>query len=62
MANEEFVIKLNDQTELYLKIYSPVWENCQWAGPDEAITWESLADAEEMAQNIGHGTVGTTKP
>jgi len=24
MPSEEFVIKLNDQTELYLKIYSPV--------------------------------------
>lgn len=62
MPQNQFVVKLNETTDLYLKVYSPVWEHCQWAGSEEAITWETLDQAETVAGLIGSGTVGTTKP
>jgi len=62
MAQNQFVVKINESTDLYLKTYCPVFENCQWAGPEDAITWETLDQAETVASLIGSGTVGTTKP
>ena len=62
MPKNQFVVKFNEATDLYLKVYSPVFENCQWAGVDEAIAWETLDQAETVASLIGNGTVGTTKP
>ena len=42
MPKNQFVVKFNEATDLYLKVYSPVFENCQWAGVEEAITWSTL--------------------
>jgi hypothetical protein len=58
----DYVVKLNEQTDLYLMVYSSEYENCQWAGPGEAITWSTLEQVQTVANAIGHGTVGTTKP
>ena len=52
MAQNQFVVKINESTDLYLKTYCPVFENCQWAGPEEAITWETLDQAETVASLI----------
>ena len=62
MSKSEYVVKYSDQLYLYLKTYSEVWENCQWAGPNEAITWPTLTQAQTVSSAVGHGTVGTTKP
>jgi len=62
MPQNQSVVKINESTDLYLKVYCPVFENCQWAGVQEAITWETLDQAETVAGLIGSGTVGTTKP
>jgi len=62
MPKNQYVVKYSDTTDLYLKVYSEVWENCQWAGPNEAITWTTLEQAQTVAAAVGHGTVGTTKP
>ena len=62
MPQLKYVVKFNEATDLYLIVYSTVWENCQWGSPNDAITWSTLAQAESVAALIGHGTVGTTKP
>lgn len=62
MSKQLYVVKLNENTELYLTVFSPGYENCQWSSADQAITWTSLEDAQTVANAIGHGTVGTTKP
>lgn len=62
MPKQQFVVKLNATDELYLLVYSPVFENCQWTSADNASTWNTLAEAQAVATLIGHGTVGTTKP
>lgn len=62
MSKQLYVVKLNEQTELYLKTYSAVFENCEWSSPDQAITWTTLEQAQTVASAIGNGTVGTTKP
>ena len=62
MPQLKYVVKFNEATDLYLIVYSTVWDNCQWGSPNDAITWNTLAQAESVASLIGHGTVGTTKP
>lgn len=58
----QYVVKLNETTDLYLKVYAADFKNCQWGSPAEALTWSTLAQAQTVASAIGHGTVGTTKP
>lgn len=62
MPHTTYVVKFNESTDLYLLVYSSVWENCQWGSPNSAITWDTLGQAQSVASLIGHGTVGTTKP
>lgn len=62
MAKDLFVVKYNESTDLYLLVYCTVWENCQWTSPGNAAIWNTLAQAQNVASLIGHGTVGTTKP
>ena len=61
MPIQKYVVKINETTDLYLKVYSPTWENCQWGSPSDAITWTTLDQAQSVAAMIGHGTVGTPK-
>lgn len=58
----QYVVKLNETTDLYLKVYAADFKNCQRGSPAEALTWSTLAQAQTVASAIGHGTVGTTKP
>jgi hypothetical protein len=61
MPKQEFVVKYNEQTDLYLTSYSDP-EHCTWGSPSVALTWGTLAQAQSVAAAIGGGTVGTTKP
>lgn len=62
MKTMQYVVKLNETTDLYLKVSDPDFKKCQWSSPAEALTWSTLAQAQSVAAAIGHGTVGTTKP
>lgn len=62
MGQKQYVVKLDQATDLYLTVYSVVWENCQWGSPSSAITWTTLEQAQNVATSVGHGTLGTTKP
>lgn len=56
------VVQYNTSTDLYLIFDGGTYENCRWGNLGEAIQYETLEDAEEVAERIGGGTVGTTKP
>lgn len=62
--DQNFVVKYNDTTDLYLLTYCPDYDGCTWTSADNpnVMTWNNLQDAQSMASLIGHGTVGTTKP
>lgn len=60
--DNEFVVQLNDQTDLYLTVYSTNPDNCQWGNVEDAIILPTLEQAQNLALSIGGGTLGTTKP
>jgi len=60
--DNEFVVQLNDQTELFLTVYNPNQDSCQWGNLEDAIIFSTLEEAQSLAASIGGGTVGTTKP
>lgn len=62
MKQDLFVVQLNETTELYLKVYTPQPEYNQWGSAEDALTWHTLEAAQNVANLIGGGTVGTTKP
>lgn len=62
MPKTLYVVKYDIETDLYLLYFSSNPEHCLWGNPNEALTWETLAQAQSVAGAIGGGTVGTTKP
>lgn len=62
MPKTLYVVKLNIETDLYLTYYSTNPEHCLWGNAQDAITWETLPEAQSVATSIGGGTVGTPKP
>lgn len=62
MGQQQYVVKYNDTTDLYLVVYNPDYNLCQWGSVDVALTWETLQDAQNIAASINSGTIGTTKP
>lgn len=61
MPKTEYVVKFNENTDLYLMSYSDP-QHCTWGSPNVALTWATLPEAQSVAAQIGGGTVGTTKP
>lgn len=57
--NQQYVV-LDPNTGLYLTVYSP--DANQWGNSSDAITFDTLAAAQSLAERIGGGTVGSTKP
>lgn len=62
MPKTLYVVKLNENTDLYLTSYAQPPEHCTWGSPEVALTWATLEQAQSVAAAIGGGTVGTTKP
>jgi len=61
MPKGEFVVKLNDTTDLFLTVYSTSPELCQWGSVEEAIILPTLEQAQSLALSIGGGTIGLPK-
>jgi len=62
MPREEFVIRLSEDSTLYCIGYTTTFNSCIWGNVDNAVVWETLAEAEAAALAINSGTVGTSKP
>jgi hypothetical protein len=62
MAKNQFVVKYNEATDLYLTVYNPDYNLCQWGAVGMALTFSTLEQAQAIALGINSGTVGTTKP
>lgn len=62
MGQQTYVVRYNEQTDLYLTVFNPDYNLCQWGGVENAITFETLEDAQNIANMINSGTVGTVKP
>lgn len=62
MPREEYVVRLSETSDMYMIGYNPIFENCVWGNPENAVTYPTLAEAQAIAAGIGGGTVGTTKP
>ena len=62
MPKQVFVVKLDEQTDLFLTYYSTDPAHCLWGSVNDALTWPTLPQAVAIANAIGGGTVGTTKP
>lgn len=62
MPQEEYVVKFNETTNLYLTVYHSNSDNHEWGNAEDAIKFETLGEAQSLAAAIGGGTVGTTKP
>lgn len=62
MPQNEFVVKYNEDTELYMTVFSPNYVFCQWGSAENALVFDTLEDAQEIATMINSGTVGTPKP
>lgn len=62
MPKQLYVVKFDTETDLYLLYFSSNPEHCLWGNPGDALTWETLPQANAVAAQIGGGTVGTTKP
>jgi hypothetical protein len=69
MSHQEFVVKWpagdnGTDVDSYLQSYSsPVSiQNCNWGNPETAMDFGTLQAAQNFANGINSGTVGTTKP
>lgn len=60
--SQQIYVVLDQSTGLYLTSYSYDPEACGWGNSNNAVTFSTLAAANEIAASIGGGTVGTTKP
>lgn len=64
MPSQKFVVKFNDQTDLYMVHYDPDYSRCEWGTLNNAqlMEWGTLAAAEAVATSINHSTIGLPKP
>lgn len=62
MPKTEYVVKFSETIATYLISYQDNYQNCVWGNSGDAITFNSLGEAQAVAAGIGGGTVGTTKP
>lgn len=64
MGQQQYVVKYNDTTDLYMISYDPIYSNCTWGSVDNPslMIWSTLEAAQNVAASINSGTVGTTKP
>lgn len=62
MPANQFVVKFDVNTNLYMISYNPDYTRCQWGNANHAIVFGTLEEAEAIAAGINSGTVGTTKP
>lgn len=62
MPREEYVVRLSETSDMYMIGYNPIFENCTWGNPENAVIFDTLEEAQEIALGINSGTVGTTKP
>lgn len=61
MANQKFLVQISG-TDMYLTGYNPNDPpNSIFGNQQDAIEYNTQADADEIASNIGAGTVGTPK-
>ena len=62
MAKNQFVVVI-EGTDMYLTGYNiGMPSHSVFGNVENAITYPTLDAANEVAQSIGAGTVGTTKP
>lgn len=61
MPKEQFVVKLNDTTDLFLTYYSTDPAHCLWGAVNDALTWPTLLQAQNIAASIGSGPVGVPR-
>lgn len=61
MPNNDFVV-YNPNTGLYLVEYHELDDNHDWGSAEKAKGYATLSAAEDIATNIGSGTVGTSRP
>lgn len=62
MPQQEFVVRFNETSDMYLTFYSSDLTHCLWGNLRDAIIYSTLAAAQSVAASIGGGTVGTPKP
>jgi len=60
--SQEFVVKINETTKLYMISYNTEYSRCQWGNVNDAVIFDTLEEAEAIATGINSGTVGTPKP
>ena len=58
---EDVYVVYNPSTQLYLKSYEPGFSNPQWGSDTDAMTFETLAAAEAVADRIGGWSVWSGK-
>lgn len=62
MPREEYVVRLSETSDMYMIGYNPIFENCTWGNPANAVVFNTLEEAQQIALGINSGTVGTSKP
>jgi hypothetical protein len=62
MPQQEKFVVFDPVTTLYLIVYTGEAGTRQWGNSKDAITFDTLVEAQNLATSIGGGTVGTTKP
>jgi hypothetical protein len=61
MPKQEFVVKLNEQTDLFLVYYSTDPAHCQWGAIHDAIKFSTIEEANVVANAIGGGSLGVPR-
>lgn len=62
MGQQKYVVQYNNQTDLYLTVFNPNYDLCQWGSLENALTFNTMEDAQYIAAMIDNGTVGTVRP
>jgi hypothetical protein len=60
--HQKFVVKFNATTELFMREYQPLKENCLWVMSEPFMEFDTLGQANLIAESINKGGVGVPKP